>query len=63
MIIVRFYVGTSTDQAVARIHAKLAAFQNKLQNVGTAPIVNRARLTTSPLSLTHFETQLHRQLI
>ncbi len=48
MIIVRFYVGTDPDQAVTRIHAKLAAFQDKLPDGATAPIVKPRTIDDVP---------------
>lgn len=48
MIIVRFYVGTDPDQAVTRIHAKLAANQQLLPQGATQPAVKPRSIDDVP---------------
>lgn len=48
MIIVRFYVGTDPDQAVTRIHAKLAAHPEVLPQGSTQPVVKPRTIDDVP---------------
>jgi len=48
MIIVRFYVGTDPDQAVTRIHAKLAANVSALPPGATQPVVKPRSIDDVP---------------
>ncbi|MBK6765065.1 MAG: efflux RND transporter permease subunit [bacterium] len=48
MIIVRFYVGTDPDQAITRIHAKLAAHTGALPPGATQPLVRPRSIDDVP---------------
>ncbi len=76
IVIVRFYVGTDPDQAITRIHAKLAAHQDLLPQGSTLPVVKPRSIddvpaiaytiwstTTSPTELRHVAEELRSEAV
>lgn len=59
LIIVRFYVGTDAEQAITRIHAKLAAHTNELPQGATQPVVKLRSIDDVPaIAYTFWSTQV-----